>query len=853
VVVGRKEDLARAIDLVQAGISIDLVGGRGSGRTTFLDALRERLEAAEWTVVVVRGIASLRQHPLAALHLAGVGGGMRLGGNLQETAAALKTKLNRSRSVLFLDDWDDLDESSWGIAESVRRIQGVPVVLTRLQGLRARHTPTGLDASTLEPSYVIDMTPLRFEDMEKALASYLEAPIEGGTMSRIYAKSGGNVGLAISLVDATTREGQLILRQGEWVASRDLWSSGLRAVLEGYLEHLDSEARDALEIMAIVGYTSLDTVRKLIDWGTLELLEERSLVTFIESGQSPLVAVIPPLIVEFFRNEPLNARRIRLTELIVERLGTAESAIAILSEKMYYPAATPQREALFVRLLHERARTLQVVTAAEWETARMPAQAVRYVTALRHNFTSTVDATVRQIFAETDFTAGEPSERAQFHALRSRWYAYVDHDLPKAVKHLQATQEGLGVFARVLDAVEVEIRFNLQGLPENFHEKLEITDDLPDIVKTEILQTQLLVLVSTTRFSDAQRVYSKLEEIGPPSSTARVLHAMTLLGDGNHATALELLTRGLDEAHGLLDIEGVRTFGAAAILCHIYSGDNGGLDELIETVSATGAPSPFPAGNQLALMSMGALTAFRQGQVATGERLVAEIDRLGPADGPLPGQARAWGHAQQLIYTGHIPEAAAHLWESSSQLWARQARFAALTGFLIAVEIEPTQDRLTEVHQYLGLVDEPMIFQAQAQYYTAAFVQDIDGLLESAQKLQKSGRLGLAVRAFQNALSAAENKGITPVADEAITQLDRIRSLPGAIYLDAARFSTIAVTLTDREKEVAHLAAEGYSNQEIATSLVLSVRTVETHMHRIMRKLDVRSRRAIRANLNGAN
>lgn len=63
--------------------------------------------------------------------------------------------------------------------------------------------------------------------------------------------------------------------------------------------------------------------------------------------------------------------------------------------------------------------------------------------------------------------------------------------------------------------------------------------------------------------------------------------------------------------------------------------------------------------------------------------------------------------------------------------------------------------------------------------------------------------------------------------------------------LDVARFTTASAILTEREREVAKLAAEGYSNQEIATRLVLSVRTVESHMHRIMRKLDVSSRRAI--------
>ncbi len=54
--------------------------------------------------------------------------------------------------------------------------------------------------------------------------------------------------------------------------------------------------------------------------------------------------------------------------------------------------------------------------------------------------------------------------------------------------------------------------------------------------------------------------------------------------------------------------------------------------------------------------------------------------------------------------------------------------------------------------------------------------------------------------------------------------------------------SRSTTVLSSREREIAVLAAVGHSNREIATELVLSVRTVETHLQRIYRKLGVRSR-----------
>ncbi len=47
--------------------------------------------------------------------------------------------------------------------------------------------------------------------------------------------------------------------------------------------------------------------------------------------------------------------------------------------------------------------------------------------------------------------------------------------------------------------------------------------------------------------------------------------------------------------------------------------------------------------------------------------------------------------------------------------------------------------------------------------------------------------------------------------------------------------------LTDREKEVLHLLAEGRSNKEVATLLGLGLSTIETHRANLMQKLNLHS------------
>jgi DNA-binding NarL/FixJ family response regulator len=48
--------------------------------------------------------------------------------------------------------------------------------------------------------------------------------------------------------------------------------------------------------------------------------------------------------------------------------------------------------------------------------------------------------------------------------------------------------------------------------------------------------------------------------------------------------------------------------------------------------------------------------------------------------------------------------------------------------------------------------------------------------------------------------------------------------------------------LTDREREMLKLVAEGYTAKEIADMLVISLRTVETHKSNLMKKLDIHNK-----------
>ncbi|WP_037599541.1 LuxR family transcriptional regulator [Streptacidiphilus rugosus] len=89
--------------------------------------------------------------------------------------------------------------------------------------------------------------------------------------------------------------------------------------------------------------------------------------------------------------------------------------------------------------------------------------------------------------------------------------------------------------------------------------------------------------------------------------------------------------------------------------------------------------------------------------------------------------------------------------------------------------------------------------------------------------------------------------GATPHTEHTTADLTNLGTTPPAVPgQDRAQ------GLTEREHAVAHLAAEGHTNQEIAQELYVSPKTVEYHLGHVYTKLQLTSRRQLRTALQSA-
>lgn len=835
----REHVLGHAIEMIESGSCVDIVGDRGSGRTRMLDGIREHFLNRSWRVESIRCVPSLAALPLVALSMAGIEAarGSRAS-SLAAVVSELAERLPAGESVLVIDNWDDLDEVSWGAIQSVNRDHGVPFALTRLGGRQSRFTPTGLRGSTMEPSFVISLAPLQYEELQHALDEHLGGSVESATLSLLYAKSGGNVGLALALADAGRWEHSLELQNGQWTASRELWSDSLGLKIEALLESLSERQRDILETLAHVGVADVEAATKFAAVHELEQLEELSLIEFYSADSRYLIGVKPPLLAEYFRHRTDVARRLRIMRTITDALEPGGPAVHI------DPVPTTSDSAQFVRLVQEHQRTRLMTTQAEWKRQGTSDAAVGYLDAVMDSAApcDEIDA----VLDATGDSGGTEGARVRWLVRWAEHRAYSHSDPRSAISRLRCEAPAHPGLGGILIARAVEIETELLTVPglENVPEPTEATDPR---VAAAALRARAYVYTTRGQFSESTDALDRLAVIADVSGDSVVasLDAMNKIGRGQGRVQIAESSRRFAEARLGFDPVALRCHGEILAFCAILDGRYSDVGRILDEVHGLGHTSSRPPFAQASLTIMGSVVAALQEHCAGAQSRLEDAHRLRIPDGPFPAQIRGWAEVHAQAALGDLDGAARTATRVGDQLWERGARFAAAVVYLTGLELVPLSGEFDRVSERVLAAGGELVTGPLA-YVRASRERDPGAMALAASTLWDQGRFGTALAAYSEAIELYAERDDTDSAARLSEKRDELdRALPEGSHEDV-RLGSRSVHLSDRELEIARLVAAGLSNRQVADELYISVRTVETHILHVMRKARVDRRHQLR-------
>ncbi len=226
------------------------------------------------------------------------------------------------------------------------------------------------------------------------------------------------------------------------------------------------------------------------------------------------------------------------------------------------------------------------------------------------------------------------------------------------------------------------------------------------------------------------------------------------------------------------------------------------------------------------------------------------LEAIGP-EGPLPAQvphairAAAWA----ALAAGEASRGQEILIDGAETL-ARRPIFAVRCAYEALRAGAPAEIVAATIEPFAAATDAPLT-ALLTRHVRAVVDKDGTALLTLADELDQLGALRFACEAAADAAAVFAEAGREDSARRAAARSKALFAdgqggrVPAIEGVDAPR-----TNLTRREREIATLAARGHSNAEIAQLLVLSVRTVESHLFRAMQKLGIGDRRDLAALLS---
>lgn len=862
---GRAEELRfidAAIRRSRGPRGVVLAGAAGVGKTRLA---REALASAEQRGVATRwatGTASARALPLGAFAaLLGTVGGdpARV---LRQATDALLAGAGRAGVVVGVDDAHLLDElSAFLVHQLVLRGAARVVVTVRT----AEPAPDAVTALWKDGHLDrLEVQPLSEAEIAVLLEAVLGGPVDSRGAARMWALTCGNALYLRQLVDGEVESGRLSEVGGvwRWLGEPEV-SPGLAELVDARMGQLSERVRDVVDVLALGEPLGVALLAQLTDPAAVEDAEGCGLVRAERDGRRLQMRLAHPLYGE--------VRRARIGQLRARRLrGRIASALAGVGGRRADDTLRRAVLALDSDLAPDSQQLIAAARAAvhvlDFSLAERLARAA---VAAGGGF----DARLALVYA-----LGWLSRGAEVEIELAALTDVVDADIERTlvtiprVGNLFWTLRQPAEAEAVLDGAAAATtdegsRRVLSAMRAACHAFLgrshQAVQSGIEALTSEALPDQAVVL-ATYGLVGGLGVLGRADEVGSAASRGYAAGARSF-----DAAVLRL---GLGDLHVL----------ALRLGGYLHEAERIALDRRDESPDT-------PGPQELYGVSLLGHAALARGQLRTSIRWLREA-RAGLAKFETLGfEVRCLlSLTQALAMVGDAASARHALVELEAEwhpgfvflepemvlarAWVAAAEGAVSEGITLAHEAaEVAVGRSQLAHEVLALhtavcfgdpsvagrlatlatrVDGPRAPAAAAQAAALA-AADGDALRAASVQLEQIGDLLAAADAAAQAATAYTRRYQPGTAQAAATRAHRLAESCGGARTPALIAVARPLPLTEREREIVTLAAQGLSNRQIADRLVVSVRTVEGHLYRAGAKLGATNRAMLAALLRG--
>jgi ATP/maltotriose-dependent transcriptional regulator MalT len=856
--IGRDRELEQIATALRAGAAggVVLTGPLGVGKSRLgREALRL---ASDGGLPTVRAIAtqSARSIPLGTLApLLPVARARppRPADLVQQAVDGLTGRAGRGRLVLLMDDAHLLDDASATVLLHLASARDACVVVTLRAGEPAPDAITTLWREGIAER--VEVAALGRSDTDRLLAAALGGPVDGATVRDLFEASRGNPLFLRELVLGGLDAGLLRDDSGIWRLVERLAVPPLLAELvEARLADVSRDERAVLEIVAIADPIRLEVLTELTSYAAIDGAERRGLLTVTMDASRREVRLAHPLHGEVLRMNMTALRSMTINRLLADAMEQATRRDDVLRVAVWRLEGGGEARPELMLEAARRAHFAHDSTLAE-RLARAASAAGAGVNA---------DVLLGEILGELGrhveaeallADAASRARRDRDHAMiamkraETLYWGLAREDDARTV--LLATESAIGDRAWREELAGVRASYELfAGRPlvalDAVDSVLARSAGRP-FVEGVIVAAPALAIVGRTEeaIALADRALAAHLELG---------EQQVLSDPGIHLVARVLalgeagrLSEGAVTAHAGCDAALDARSATGRAWFSLMRGRIGLLEGKLQTAherfleaaalfDEIGQPGP----RRWCLAGL-VLTAVQGGELEAATEPMAALDASSSTPmlmmEPDVDRARAWHH----LALGNAA-AARKTFESAAARARTAGAFALESGALHDLARAGAPDAAALRLAELADAVDGELAPARAAHAAALARDDPDALDHGAETFAALGAMLLGAESAAAAAAAHRRVAASRNAQRSARRAAALVELCERVGTPALALAGPVGVLTRREREVATLAAARLSSREIAEQMVVSVRTVESHLQRAYEKLGVQRR-----------